>query len=163
MRASHVAPGARNPVLSCGCEIHRLPRTCYAGEVFEGGDHCVVDDGADHVTVRCPDGHTWEVTRAEAHARHVAGPGDARARTICPRCRVRGTVDIRGEVFGMLEVLRRAGTDAPEDGRYAGQATWWVRCECGTEKVVRGAHLRREVGAVKTCGARECVKAWKGR
>lgn len=163
VRASHVAPGARNPVLSCGCEIHRLPRTCYAGEVFEGGDHCVVDDGADHVTVRCPDGHTWEVTRAEAHARHVAGPGDARARTICPRCRVRGTVDIRGEVFGMLEVLRRAGTDAPEDGRYAGQATWWVRCECGTEKVVRGAHLRREVGAVKTCGARECVKAWKGR
>ena len=59
----------------------------------------------------------------------------------------------------MLEVLRRAGTDAPEHG----QATWWVRCECGTEKIVRGAHLRRTENAVRTCGSRECVRAWKGR
>lgn len=54
----------------------------------------------------------------------------------------------------MLEVLRRAGP-APKDGRYAGQATRWVRCECGSKSIVRGGHLHQ--GRAATCGARECV------
>lgn len=164
VRASHVCAGARKPVRSCGCGILTPPRACYLGETFEGGDLCIVDDGADHVALRCPDGHTWEVTRDDARARHLAppsSPGSPRARTTCTRCRVRATVDLRGQVFGMLEVLRRAGTDAPASGRYASQATWWVRCECGAEKAVRGGHLR--AGSPVTCGAPECLRAWRGR
>lgn len=57
-------------------------------------------------------------------------------------------IDITGKVYGRLTVLHRAGSDRE------GKATWAVRCECGTEKVVRGKHLR--LGAILSCG---CLSA----
>lgn len=56
--------------------------------------------------------------------------------------------DITGKVYGRLTVLHRAGSDKE------GKATWAVRCECGTEKVVRGKHLRLK--AILSCG---CLSA----
>lgn len=51
-----------------------------------------------------------------------------------------------GNVYGKLTVITRA--ERPE-GRPAG-AYWVCQCECGNEKVIRGADLRR--GGVNSCG-----------
>lgn len=52
-------------------------------------------------------------------------------------------VDLTGQRFGALVVLRRA----PNRGR---KSAWWVRCDCGAEKVTRGGGLKG--GSVKSCG-----------
>ena len=162
VRASHVTPGARTPILSCGCLAPGARRQCLAGR-SAGVDVVVHDDGTDVVIVACPWGHAWVDARVTTHRRMHTPSRSERTRSECPVCRVRVTKDMRGEVVGLLTVLRRAGTDARGGDPRGSQATWWVRCECGTEKVVRGAHLRRESHGVRTCGARECIEAWKGR
>ena len=55
-------------------------------------------------------------------------------------------IDEIGNRYGKLVVIRRAGTKA----KYA---TWLCRCDCGGEKVVSGAYLRRAYTA--SCG---CAK-----
>lgn len=52
-------------------------------------------------------------------------------------------VDIAGQVFGRLTVLRREKHD-----NFGGR--WAVRCECGTEHVVSRSSLRG--GSVRSCG-----------
>ena len=54
--------------------------------------------------------------------------------------------DLTGERFGMLEVASRA-PDANE------KSMWSCHCECGSEKIIRGSHLR--AGAYKSCG---CIR-----
>lgn len=149
IRWSHVCPGVSRPPLSCGC-VHRDLVTCFLGRRL-GRDVVVMDDGAPHIVLACPRGHTWEVLRKTASERCR---WKNRGSTLCQACKVAGTIDLTGGVFGRLRVLGRAGTDTPADGRFRGQATWRVQCLCGTVKAVRGAHLRR--GAVKTCGAPAC-------
>lgn len=131
-----------------------------AGTALPGGDRAVRVEG-DRVVVECLKGHTWEAGRRATLARRIEVHAGQRAHSQCPICRVNGTIDLRGEVFGLLTVLERAGTDAPADGHFLGQATWRVRCACGTEKVVRGAHLRRSEKVVRTCGARACKARWR--
>lgn len=162
VRTAHATPGARKPILSCGCLATGARRQCLAGR-SAGMDVVVSDDGTDAVIVACPWGHAWTDARTKTHARVHTPSRSERTRSECPVCRVRVTVDMRGEVVGLLTVLRRAGTDARDGDPRGSQATWWVRCECGTEKTVRGAHLRRETHGVRTCGARECIRAWQGR
>lgn len=53
-------------------------------------------------------------------------------------------VDITGVRFGRYTVVKRAPNDKN------GSAMWVCRCDCGTEKIVRGASLRS--GAVVSCG-----------
>ena len=53
-------------------------------------------------------------------------------------------IDLTGKTFGRLTVIRRDGSD--KDGK----AVWHCVCTCGTEKGVRGKHLRS--GAVTSCG-----------
>jgi hypothetical protein len=55
----------------------------------------------------------------------------------------RQTLDISGQTFGRLIVIGRV----PTDGKHV---LWSCRCECGTEKTVRGEHLNR--GRVVSCG-----------
>jgi hypothetical protein len=55
-------------------------------------------------------------------------------------------IDLAGGNFGLLSVLREAG-------RTNRDTFWLCRCSCGTEKVVRGRHLRS--GAVVSCGCRK--------
>lgn len=59
-------------------------------------------------------------------------------------------IDLTGERFGRLLVIREAGRDK------RGEVLWMCRClgkngdDCGNEVVVRGDHLRRE--SIKSCG-----------
>lgn len=61
-------------------------------------------------------------------------------------------VDITGQNFGKLEVIRRDGSDNNN------KAMWLCRCECGIEKRVRGTDLRS--GKIISCGCenRKIVK-----
>lgn len=56
-------------------------------------------------------------------------------------------VDLTGDTFGRLVVLRPA-----EKLIYSGQRAFVCRCECGVEKIISGASLRR--GASRSCGCR---------
>lgn len=59
--------------------------------------------------------------------------------------KVSRAIDITGHKFGRWTVIERAG-----GGGKNKKATWLCRCECGTEKVVRGDVLRR--GVSRSCG-----------
>ena len=59
-------------------------------------------------------------------------------------CRRARPIDETGNKYGLLTVLRRAGTGG---GR---SATWLCRCECGNEFVAIGSKLRG--GLAKSCG-----------
>lgn len=63
-------------------------------------------------------------------------------------------VDMTGRVVGLWSVVGFAGADRH------GQALWFCRCVCGTEKQVSGGRLRR--GESKSCGCdkpRLCAEA----
>lgn len=55
--------------------------------------------------------------------------------------------DITGKRYGRLTVLEFADYDQH------GTAMWRVRCDCGTEFVTRGTHLRQ--GMTRSCG---CIR-----
>lgn len=55
----------------------------------------------------------------------------------------RPTIDMAGKRIGKLTVLERVGA-------WDKQVWWLCRCECGTEKVISGATLRR--GKTQSCG-----------
>lgn len=63
-------------------------------------------------------------------------------------------VDLVGQQFGRLTILRRAENDT------RGQAKWTCRCICGQEKVIRGKDLRD--GKTQSCGClqRSIAKEW---
>lgn len=52
-------------------------------------------------------------------------------------------IDLTGQVFGRLTVIRREGSKGP-------YPAWRCRCECGNETVIRGASLKN--GNTKSCG-----------
>lgn len=60
----------------------------------------------------------------------------------------RSSIDMCGQKFGRWHVLERAETPAYEKNQ--GRAYWLCRCECGTERVVRGNGLRN--GSTLSCG-----------
>lgn len=158
--ANHLIAG---DVTSCGCaapDAHRARRVDLVGEALPGGDRVIVERG-EVAVLMCSEGHTWEMDRTATRERRLDAPEERRALSLCPLCGVNGTIDLRGEVFGLLTVLERAGNDAPSDGRYASQATWRCRCDCGVEKALRGGHLRR--GEIRTCGASACRAKLRGR
>jgi len=69
---------------------------------------------------------------------------------------------LSGQRFGRLVVLDYARTPHPtREGYYIYQAR--VRCDCGTEKVVRPQHLRN--GSTRSCGCwrREWARPHKGQ
>ena len=58
-------------------------------------------------------------------------------------------IDLVGQRFGKLVVLRRAGRLARRNG--SAFATWCCKCDCGQEIIARGDKLR--AGRKKHCGA----------
>ncbi|MGV8905919.1 MAG: hypothetical protein ACOH15_04915 [Acetobacterium sp.] len=56
-------------------------------------------------------------------------------------------VNILGKKYGRLTVIGFAKNDNYQN------AQWLCRCDCGTEKIINGANLRR--GAIQSCG---CLK-----
>jgi len=59
--------------------------------------------------------------------------------------------DLTGQRFGWLTAIERSGKDK------WGNVLWKCRCDCGNEKIVRGANLI--AGAVVSCG---CAKELSG-
>lgn len=57
--------------------------------------------------------------------------------------RGRFAIDMTGQRFGKVVAIRKAGVRN-------GHMQWVIRCDCGTEKVVSGSHLRR--GHQQSCG-----------
>ncbi len=45
--------------------------------------------------------------------------------------------DLAGLTFGLVTALRQATTGSN------GGARWWVRCQCGVERVVSAIHLKQ--------------------
>lgn len=76
----------------------------------------------------------WSADRAAAELPHVS-----------KQAKSRRTISLTGMRFGKLMVVRRAGL-----GGRSGFATWLVRCDCGTEKILYGTQLRR--GKTLSCG-----------
>ncbi len=56
--------------------------------------------------------------------------------------------DLTGQRFGMLTVISRAEDYVQYSGKRIVQ--WLCVCDCGTEKVIRGKHLKS--GAIVSCG-----------
>lgn len=54
------------------------------------------------------------------------------------------TIDLKGQKFGRLTVIGRAGSTL---GRHA---LWLCKCSCGNSKIIRGSCLRN--GSTKSCG-----------
>src|SRR5216684_8928189 len=57
-------------------------------------------------------------------------------------------IDLTGQRFGLLVVLRRVGDRIPPNGKPV--VYWLCRCNCGTEKEILAKSLRAE--ATKSCG-----------
>ena len=53
-------------------------------------------------------------------------------------------IDLTGQRFGRYTVLERAGSDTYR------ASMWHCRCDCGTERIVRGKNLKS--GAIVSCG-----------
>ena len=72
---------------------------------------------------------------------------------IVGRCKVGGDmgkkIDLRGQPFGKLTVLRENGRDKRN------KILWLCRCECGNEVTVQGSHLRNEHTTSCGCYQRE--------
>lgn len=62
-------------------------------------------------------------------------------------------IDLTGQRFGRLVVVRRDGADNQ------GVPTWLCHCDCGRDVVVRGSHLRR--GAVISCNCSRGRTSWE--
>ena len=56
----------------------------------------------------------------------------------------RKRIDLVGQKFGRLTVIKRMGNDKYRNSR------WLCLCECGKEKIIRGSHLKS--GDIKSCG-----------
>lgn len=66
-------------------------------------------------------------------------------------CEKSTRIDITGQKFGRLTVLDYAETRVSSGG--AKKAYWFCRCECGTEVIVRGEHLKS--GQRVSCGCQK--------
>ena len=62
-------------------------------------------------------------------------------------------IDLTGQVFGRLTVLKREGSDKH------GKAMWLCQCSCGNQKVINGASLRR--GLTVSCGCKKAEEMQK--
>ena len=52
-------------------------------------------------------------------------------------------IDLTGKRFGRLTVIRRGPTGK------RGKVYWWCKCDCGSEALVRGDHLKN--GLIRSC------------
>lgn len=61
--------------------------------------------------------------------------------------------DLSGQRFGAYFVVKYIGNRPSRNGKPTGPF-WHCRCDCGTEKLIRGDHLRH--GKARSCG---CMRA----
>lgn len=59
-------------------------------------------------------------------------------------------IDLTGQRFGRLTVIKRAGTYHPRGKKSPKEPLWLCRCDCGQEAIVIGHNLRG--GHTISCG-----------
>ena len=89
--------------------------------------------GASRWTVRCECGVQKTASERNLRGGQIVG---------CGKCGK--TPDLLGRKFGRLTVMAYKGSDA------ARNSLWSCQCQCGSENIVRGSHLRS--GNTKSCG-----------
>lgn len=62
---------------------------------------------------------------------------------IIPQKRGNGFTDLTGQRFGKLLVVDYAGSELVSKYPRKYKSVWKVHCDCGTEKVVRGADMKK--------------------
>jgi len=67
-------------------------------------------------------------------------------------------IDITGQRFGRLVVIRYRGYETPKGTSDSRNALWLCKCDCGNKAVVRGTHLRS--GETRSCG---CITRKHGK
>lgn len=65
-------------------------------------------------------------------------------------------IDLTGNRYGRLFVLGYAGSATRNGKKFA--ALWRVRCDCGTEKIVRGGDFKRKLSPTRSCGCAKNLK-----
>lgn len=84
------------------------------------------------------------------HLPKPPGPGADMQPVPPPKPPHRPALDLEGQAFGQLRVLR-AAPRIPGQGAHAkGRRAWYCRCSCGAETRVRADHLVH--GTVTSCG-----------
>lgn len=122
---------------SCGC-YEGKPIKDLSGKVF--GKLTVVNfAGRDKWNIP-----KWLCKGECGNEKTVTGRSLTSGNTKSCGCIARTFKDLSGQTFGKLTVVNFAGRDK------CGNRTWLCKCECGTEKAVRGAHLTS--GLTKSCG-----------
>jgi len=58
-------------------------------------------------------------------------------------------IPMEGRRFGKLTVTGYTGS---RYGGRASRAAWHCRCDCGTDTIKTGAHLREREGTAQSCG-----------
>ena len=61
-------------------------------------------------------------------------------------------VDLSGQEFGRLTIIKRSGDKS-------GRTAWLCKCECGTEKEIRGSHIT--TGKIVSCGCFDADRKYK--
>lgn len=103
------------------------------------GAECVRDGGnlrrpGDHCCTECQREISAEIGRAVGP---ITGPNN--------RGRLATLIDLTGQRFSRLLVIGRADPRPGDDSAY-----WRCKCDCGSETIVRGKHLR--AGRAVSCG-----------
>ena len=69
-------------------------------------------------------------------------------------------IDLTGQRFGKLTVIKRAGTyyhpRSIKTGKRYSNPTWLCKCDCGAERIVLGRNLTS--GGTRSCG---CIRKEK--
>lgn len=140
----------RGLTTSCGCysrEIHSQVKEDLTGKTF--GRLTVIsraeNKGSDvQWLCHCNCGNSIVVASKSLKSGNTKSCGCLKSELTSQRF----SMDITGERFGKLTVIRRNGTFAGEDGTQYSQ--WLCKCDCGTYKTIRGHDLVS--GRVTSCG-----------
>lgn len=140
----------RGLTTSCGCyskEIHSQVKDDLTGKVF--GRLTVIkrveNKGGDvQWLCQCECGNSVVVASKSLKSGNTKSCGCLKSELTSERF----SMDITGQKFGKLTVIRRNGTFIGEDGTQYSQ--WLCVCDCGTYKTLRGHDLVS--GKVTSCG-----------
>lgn len=132
----------RGSTVSCGCYNKTKRIVDLTGKRF--GKLLVVG-----LAGKGKSGITWDCICDCGKRRPVTGQGLRSGDTkSCGCMQSRRAIDLTGRRFGILTVLRRAGTYIQRNGHTVPK--WLVRCDCGKEKVV--IHLTAKNIKHHSCG-----------
>lgn len=69
-------------------------------------------------------------------------------------------IDLTGQRFGKLVVIKRASDIVYKNGSYT--TAWECQCDCGNKTIVAGGQLKKKIHGTKSCGCivtKKCKRA----